>query len=362
MNRFGCFYWLWLAVVVPCGAAEPLYVETDGVVVIEIESVPPSPGWKAEKKQDGYTGKGYYTWLGANSYGGPGLQKPLTFRMLITKAGTYQFRTRNYHAHARRDLANDAWVRMDDGPWVKCFSSQDKKWTWANRFEPSHGKFAPPEYELTSGWHVLQIAGRSHGFSIDRIHLYASGLKGAEDHTRGETRGFPRTLDLKEAPQVAQAWDDGQLGKALAAALKAEGEEAKQAVQMLRDHAAEQMQRIENLKSEDVVGAVTLLKRLSVAYVGSEQGKTFSARLKAWSSDGAYRKELAAQKILQIMQKQAKFLPDKGDVSNRQFAQRYRQPLMVLAQGLKKLSKTYSQTKAYGQAQTLAGRYGLKAG
>jgi hypothetical protein len=351
---------LLLSITAATTAAEPLYVETDGLVVIEIESVPPTPGWAAQKKEAGFTGRGYYTWTGGNSYGGPGGQKPLVYKILITKAGTYQFRTRNFHAHARRDLGNDAWVRMDAGAWVKCFSSQDKKWTWHNRFEPSHGKFAAPEYELSTGWHLLQIAGRSHGFSIDRIHLFLKGSKGSEDHTRSETRGLPRTLKLKATPAAAKAWDDGQLGKAMILLADAKGDaEAQQGVDQLKRYAVEQQQRLDNLKSQDSVAAVVLLRRLAKAYAGSDVGRQFSVKVKEWAAEPAYKKELAAGKILRVMQQNAARLPKSGSIKDRKFVQRYRQPLSVLAQGLKKLAKSYETTKAYGAGQAIAARYGL---
>jgi len=86
-----------LLLLAPAFAAsgQGLYVETDGLVAIEIESHPPTKGWVKETAVDGFTGAAYYRWDGGNRYGGASGDS-LAFRILIITPGTYQFRYRTY--------------------------------------------------------------------------------------------------------------------------------------------------------------------------------------------------------------------------------------------------------------------------
>jgi len=50
-----------LALCARAEGARKAYVESGGIVVVEVESAPAAKGWRPETKLDGYTGCSYYT-------------------------------------------------------------------------------------------------------------------------------------------------------------------------------------------------------------------------------------------------------------------------------------------------------------
>ncbi len=165
----------------------PIFQERDGRVVIEVESHPPVGAWRPERNMNGYTGAGYYTWRGPNLFRSPG-QAPLVYAFEIKTPGTYQLRIRNRHDFHDSTEQNDCFTRLDGGPWIKTFSSKRGEWTFRSNHEHNHHKKPNASYDLKAGRHILQISGRSQGFSIDRIHLYRGGGRGAENPELPETR------------------------------------------------------------------------------------------------------------------------------------------------------------------------------
>lgn len=171
------------------GLAEtPSFEDRDGIIVFEVESVRPENGqWKGETALDGYTGKGYYTWRGKDLFNTPG-QGVLAYRLWVHKGGTYKLRIHNRHDFEDRTEQNDCWTKLDDGEWVKTFSSRRGQWTWHTHHEYGHEHKEAASYKLTPGQHVFYISGRSKGFSIDRVHLIHEENEGGTETTLAETR------------------------------------------------------------------------------------------------------------------------------------------------------------------------------
>ena len=162
------------------------FLEEGGIVVIEVESVDAVEHWVGETGLAGYTGPGYYTWSGENRFGGPS-GPSLVYPLQISAAGRYQMRIRNRHDFQDSTEENDVWARMDGGAWTKVFSSQRGEWTWRSNFDLSEHDKPPASYELAAGPHTLELSGRSHGFSIDRIHLFIEGHPRSTDETLPES-------------------------------------------------------------------------------------------------------------------------------------------------------------------------------
>jgi hypothetical protein len=160
--------------VVPCTT----YVEQGGLVVFEVESTPAYDFWTAETAMAGYTGDAYYTWRGPEYFGTPGVA-PLTYQIMINTPGLYHFRLHNRHDYPDPSQQNDVFAQMDNGGWIKTFSSERGVWTWRTAFD-HHTFQGNAEYQLAPGLHTLQISARSHGFSIDRILLYLPGVNGED--------------------------------------------------------------------------------------------------------------------------------------------------------------------------------------
>ena len=144
-------------------------------MVVEIESAPLAGSWVKETAVSGYTGSCYYTWnKGTPSSITSAGEGVLTYKIKITNAGNYYFRWHNYHNYpADNTLENDSWLKVDNGSWVKCFQNSGNSgyWNWVCKLEPSHGVFEDPNYNLSAGYHTIQISGRSYRHSIDRFHL-----------------------------------------------------------------------------------------------------------------------------------------------------------------------------------------------
>jgi len=165
------------------GADTRPFLEQNGLVVMEVESSPLAGDWKLENSVTPYLGTCYYTWRrgGATSITSAG-QGVLSYKVKISKPGTYNFRFRSYHNYpADQTQQNDTWVRMDSGNWVKCYqvNSASGSWNFKCTFEIGHDHVAPA-YQLTAGTHTLQLSGRSYGHSVDRIHLYTDDVLNPE--------------------------------------------------------------------------------------------------------------------------------------------------------------------------------------
>jgi hypothetical protein len=159
------------------------FQESGGLLVVEIESVAPTGSWVSETSNGGYTGASYYRWSGPDQFSSPG-QGVLRYEFDVQTPGTYRLAVHNRHDHPDSSLENDAWLRVDGGSWVKCYSNSGsgitKQWIWDTEFEVG-GTHLPPDVPLSVGHHVLEFSGRSHNFMMDRFHLALPGHPDAKN-------------------------------------------------------------------------------------------------------------------------------------------------------------------------------------
>lgn len=175
-------------------SAREVFLEADGIVVIEAESSASKPGkWAGKTDLEGFTGKGYIEYTGNKPAGGP-VGSTLVYFFKIEKAGTY---TLHLRAHKRLageepDKCNDAYVRVegkysasedagdkhnDDARLetlrkdTKLFGGSDKGWGWAETLDlGGHNNKRKPKYVFKAGQtYALGVSGRSQRFNIDRI-------------------------------------------------------------------------------------------------------------------------------------------------------------------------------------------------
>ncbi len=162
-------------------AQDMAFVEENGLVVIEAESIAPIGEWVVETTEGGYSGNGYLRWSGQNYFGDPG-RGVLAYKVVINEPGDYNIRLRMSHLGAPAgDQWNDCWSRLGEtGPWVKTLhpsSNQDEGFTFDTILEPSGGVFASMRYTLDAGEHTLYLSGRSTNFKMDRIHFYKDDVQ-----------------------------------------------------------------------------------------------------------------------------------------------------------------------------------------
>jgi hypothetical protein len=91
------------------------YLEQDGLIIMEMENTPTELGlWVFENDLAGYTGSGYFRFMGNTPINGPP-NSPLEYKFKVTTPGYYYL-----HLHMaktryddREDLANDVYVRLE---------------------------------------------------------------------------------------------------------------------------------------------------------------------------------------------------------------------------------------------------------
>lgn len=146
------------------------YIEQGGLLVFEVESIPPVEHWVEQTDLPGYTGDSYYTWHGPDYFSTPGVGI-LSYPILINTAGWYNFRLHNRHDWPDPSQQNDLFAQMDGAGWIKTFSSQRGVWTFRTAFD-HHTYQGNAEYFLSAGPHTLELSARSAGFAIDRVVFY----------------------------------------------------------------------------------------------------------------------------------------------------------------------------------------------
>jgi len=98
----------------------------------------------------------------------------LTYRFKVAVEGRYAIKLRN--RHVREDGDNDVWLSINRQEFRKYYDWNVHAWTWDET-----GSWA--NHRLMPGEHLLEIAGRSHGFAIDRIVIFRDGATDVAEWT-----------------------------------------------------------------------------------------------------------------------------------------------------------------------------------
>ncbi len=196
------------------------FMEQDGLVVIEIESVAVVPdGWAEEIDFMNFTGTSYFRYQANNQLNNPGVDV-LTYPILIKNPGLYRFRWRNLIAEGTSTTdANDSWLKieasafyglqgnnsivcpkgydavqnncpieLDDdmnvtpagsgsGGWFKVYRSGEGDWIWSTQTSDSDAHQIYARFDVP-GIYQINVSGRSKDHAIDRMVLYRSDFSG----------------------------------------------------------------------------------------------------------------------------------------------------------------------------------------
>jgi hypothetical protein len=167
------------------GGTVPVFTDKDGPIVVDLETLPlPGDGaWVAERDRavgTGFSGPGYIRSTVEAGTPGPGR---IGIRVNLATPGAWTLSLRGRHDHPRADTENDAFLRIDDGPWLKYWVGKPVgSWSWsssAHGLETDHNHKTPIAGELKAGTHVIWLAARSPNFKLDRLVL-ARDPAGAE--------------------------------------------------------------------------------------------------------------------------------------------------------------------------------------
>lgn len=174
-----------------CPATE-IY-ETDGLLVFEAERIELKGDWKLGIDEENASGGKYIYYDGPNNYQNQNANNTLSYSFKINTPGSYTFKwfvRQNEEERGKvegqqgTDLSNDAWIRFldgigyfgstqttdfikfygrsDPGFWLHGVGEKDHKHNWVNV------KISEP------GTYTMEIAGRSHGYQIDKIVMAKS--------------------------------------------------------------------------------------------------------------------------------------------------------------------------------------------
>ncbi len=177
----------------PPSAGCGVFQAQNGLVVMEIESVPNIVNWTPRTSPTGFTGVGFYEYTGPNRFGSPNTNETLKYEFEITQPGKYrvQWRSRIVKGNNNTDH-NDNWLRVNvpnannfygeragssnftggkQSGFFKIYTNQIGFWSWQTTtrdFDPHNifVEFSQP------GVYSLEVSGRSDGHAIDRIVLY----------------------------------------------------------------------------------------------------------------------------------------------------------------------------------------------
>ena len=163
-------------------SAEPRFVENHGLLLINVESVPPTGSWSEETSIGGFTGSSYYIWRGDNFFNpadaGMGT---IRYQFRINTPGNYQMRWRSRIGQGNLGSEhNDTWIRFPTGSniggehglngWTKVYMGHLNQWHWDSLTVDFVGN--PIRQFFSAGDHFFEISGRSTAHAIDRFSLF----------------------------------------------------------------------------------------------------------------------------------------------------------------------------------------------
>lgn len=195
----------------------PQYQESEGIIVIEIESATNYGSWVLDTAIAGYTGDAYLQYTGPNFYNNPG-NSLLNFEISIEKTGKYRFQWHSRIAVGNSQSEhNDSWLRFQDASdfygekngqkvypkgigktpnpngssangWMKIYQNNPNNWSWKTRTSDNDPHEIYVEFD-TTGIYTLEISGRSNGHAINRLALFHSEASASQslDLTRPES-------------------------------------------------------------------------------------------------------------------------------------------------------------------------------
>ncbi len=209
MKYAGLLLILCSLIVSPETPDDCVFVEANGALVIEAESIGYSEKWQVEGEVPGHSGEGYLVWRGGDFFNDPG-HGYIAVDIEINTPGLYQFKWRSKIGEGDNFTEfNDTWLRFrgvsafyaqkeggekvyahgsgaspnpegsgKDG-WMKIYLTGSTDWTWStNTYDNDPHKvwvsFAEP------GRYRMELSARSAGHLIDRIALIREGVSGAE--------------------------------------------------------------------------------------------------------------------------------------------------------------------------------------
>lgn len=180
-----CPILLSILLLLPIAGADDVFeLNDEDYVLIEAENLDYSDHWEFHDRGENtrILGRGYLKYVGPTTGSGHGQEidedgslQPaeehwLKITVLIERPGRYRIDLRNHHL--KKDGDNDIWVHIKGWPppvrRVGDHAVESYQWlTWGPEWT---------YWDITEpGVYTFYVAGRSHGFGVDRIAIYGEG-------------------------------------------------------------------------------------------------------------------------------------------------------------------------------------------
>ncbi len=202
-----------LGAILTQASANPVFIEQNGLVVIERESLPAIGQWSEETSIPGFTGRSYYIWRGDNFFNPANAGRDtMRYSFRINTPGVYRLRWRSYIGVGNLGSEyNDTWIRFPTGQnvsgeqalngWTKIYQGQLNTWSW-DAWTVDFNPQAIRQF-FGAGEHFFEVSGRSTGHAIDRIVLHQESMVPFSANNFINAAESPRSGDA--APQPAPA-------------------------------------------------------------------------------------------------------------------------------------------------------------
>lgn len=181
-----------------------VYVEKDGIVKVDFESLESFNGWNSVASVSGFEGEGYIVWTGSQYFGAPGTGI-LKYSIKITNPGIYRFIWRSRITNGNDGTEhNDSWLRFSDAAdfygkkgdhlvypggtgktprpngsskegWFKIYMNGAGSWKWASNTSDNDGHGIYVKFDI-AGVYTMEISVRSSFHALDRFVLVKNGL------------------------------------------------------------------------------------------------------------------------------------------------------------------------------------------
>ncbi len=210
------------------GGVEGAFIESGGIVVIEMESIETLPGsWKNASTYSttsspnvnnptAATGSDFIIWQGGQSLSNPGTGL-LTYPVKVTTPGVYRFQWRNQVGNGTESTEhNDTWLKIEadafygqksgsivcpkglnttendciggapagagSGGWFKIYSSGANNWSWSTNTSDNDAHQIYARFDAP-GVYNIQVSARSSSHAIDRMVMSHTGYTGNPQNT-----------------------------------------------------------------------------------------------------------------------------------------------------------------------------------
>lgn len=192
------------------------FLEANGLVVMEVESIPTGETWSFENSIPGFSGSGYVVGTHDSfNRGGNGLMR---FPVYISQSGRYQlaWKSRITEGNSNTD-SNDSFARITNasgtpldtvpnenvkiGEWYKVYMNRSNEWSYDAR-NKDHDPHSLSWNLEADTLYYFELSSRSKGHGVDRVVLWDRNVHAFANLVTGTASSFSALDDLSESSRL----------------------------------------------------------------------------------------------------------------------------------------------------------------